>query len=145
MLGREKERHNTNPSTSRNRIPPHKDSMNESVDNLTPTNFLVLNSNNLSSIASLGDSLDVCVDWMRRSLTDHAEITLLGVDPFLADITSLLLISEREGYGKIERLETYTIEESAGHPKSCIEASLRSYLQKGSAETTGALTSPSKE
>ncbi|CAO3613210.1 unnamed protein product [Cunninghamella echinulata] len=101
---------------------------NQDINMEQPTNFITL-QHTIDPIYSMvqhptkktiAHGYDRYVAWIERSLQTYETITLVGSDPALADLISLISIVQLKGIGTHHELATFTTD----GPTSCIQVKL---------------------
>ncbi|KAG9324591.1 hypothetical protein KVV02_005124 [Mortierella alpina] len=67
---------------------------------------------------------DAYLDWIKRSLKEHEEITLIGMEAAIPDIISLVLRAGSQGIG-YQEIRTFTTQDGLGGNKSCLQFRMR--------------------
>ncbi|KAF8978292.1 hypothetical protein BGZ46_006635 [Entomortierella lignicola] len=63
---------------------------------------------------------DAYLDWIVRSLKEHEEITLIGMEAAIPDIIALVLRAGNHGIG-YQEVRTFTTQDGLGGNKSCLQ------------------------
>ncbi|KAG0245252.1 hypothetical protein BGW41_002721 [Actinomortierella wolfii] len=63
---------------------------------------------------------DAYLDWIVRSLKEHEEITIIGMDAAIPDVIALVLRAGRIGIG-YQEVRTFTTQDALGGNKSCLQ------------------------
>ncbi|CAO3597998.1 unnamed protein product [Absidia cylindrospora] len=82
---------------------------------------------------TIAHGYDRYITWIERCLQAHAVVTLVGMDPAISDVLSLVTIMQEKGIGSCHELETFSMEDGVGggrqqqHPISGIQLRLHRY------------------
>ncbi|GJJ70811.1 hypothetical protein EMPS_03161 [Entomortierella parvispora] len=71
-------------------------------------------------VSTMEQGSDAYLDWVIRSLKEHEEITLIGMDAAIPDIISLVLRAGKQGIG-YQEVRTFTTQDGLGGNKSCLQ------------------------
>ncbi|KAG0215093.1 hypothetical protein BGX28_000798 [Mortierella sp. GBA30] len=75
-------------------------------------------------VSTMEQGSDAYLDWIKRSLKEHEEITLIGMEAAIPDIISLVLRAGKEGVG-YQEIRTFTTQDGLGGNKSCLQFRMR--------------------
>ncbi|KAF9092189.1 hypothetical protein BGX29_010577 [Mortierella sp. GBA35] len=71
-------------------------------------------------VTTMEQGSDAYLDWIIRSLKEHEEITLIGMEAAIPDIIALVLRAGRQGIG-YQEIRTFTTQDGLGGNKSCLQ------------------------
>ncbi|KAF9334400.1 hypothetical protein BG006_002238 [Podila minutissima] len=71
-------------------------------------------------VSTMEQGSDAYLDWIIRSLKEHEEITLIGMEAAIPDMISLVLRAGKLGIG-YQEIRTFTTQDGLGGNKSCIQ------------------------
>ncbi|KFH64178.1 hypothetical protein MVEG_10003 [Podila verticillata NRRL 6337] len=71
-------------------------------------------------VSTMEQGSDAYLDWIVRSLKEHEEITLIGMEAAIPDMISLVLRAGKLGIG-YQEIRTFTTQDGLGGNKSCIQ------------------------
>ncbi|KAG0048642.1 hypothetical protein BGZ83_006433 [Gryganskiella cystojenkinii] len=75
-------------------------------------------------VSTMEQGSDAYLDWLVRSLKEHEEITVIGMDAAIPDIISLVLRAGKHGIG-YQEVRTFTTQDGLGGNKSCLQFRIR--------------------
>ncbi|KAI8099734.1 uncharacterized protein BX664DRAFT_355128 [Halteromyces radiatus] len=105
----------------------------DSIEQQPPTSFITLDhtidpvhivTNTLLFKNTVVHGYDRYVAWVERCLQTYPVVTMVGMDPVLADLISLVIIIQQKGIGFYHELETFSIQEGGRQPTSGIQVKL---------------------
>ncbi|OAQ36628.1 hypothetical protein K457DRAFT_150817 [Linnemannia elongata AG-77] len=71
-------------------------------------------------VSTMKQGSDAYLDWIVRSLKEHEEITLIGMEAAIPDIIALVLRAGIQGIG-YQEIRTFTTQDGFGGNKSCLQ------------------------
>ncbi|KAF9143274.1 hypothetical protein BG015_000476 [Linnemannia schmuckeri] len=75
-------------------------------------------------VSTMEQGSDAYLDWIVRSLKEHEEITLIGMEAAIPDIIALVLRAGQQGIG-YQEIRTFTTQDGFGGNKSCLQFRMR--------------------